>query len=203
MRKDFSQRSDDMYILRRQIRQRRRKLTHFARAQAAMHVTQRAITCAPLRQAQHIGIYLAAFGEVPTLPLMKRLQTMGKRLYLPSIVGQSKQLRWQRINLPLNLQRMARHRLGMRQAMRSRAKLITHLDCVVMPLVLFDEHGQRVGMGGGFYDQTLAHAPYRPYRIGLAYDFQKTAFILKQQPWDQPVNAIITPTRLYTFKKMS
>ena len=194
---------DDIQFLRRQIRQRRRKLSRFARAQAGMHVAQRAIKFAPLRHAQHIGFYLAAFGEVPTLALMKRLQTMGKILYLPSIVGQSKQLCWQRIRLPLNLQRMARHRLGMRQAMCSRAKSITHLDCVVMPLVLFDEHGQRVGMGGGFYDQTVANAPYRPYRIGLAYDFQKTAFILEQQHWDQPVHAIITPTRLYMFKKMS
>lgn len=49
-----------------------------------------------------------------------------------------------------------------------------------MPLLMFDVHGTRVGMGGGFYDRTL-YKKYRPFRLGLAYDFQQVDTI-KRQP---------------------
>ncbi len=41
-----------------------------------------------------------------------------------------------------------------------------------MPLLACDTHGTRIGMGGGYYDRTLASAPQHPYRLGIAHDFQ-------------------------------
>ena len=66
-----------------------------------------------------------------------------------------------------------------------------------MPLVGFDNKGNRLGMGGGFYDRTLANLDrlsYRPLLIGVAHDCQQ-ADALPVMQWDIPLNAIVTPTQ--------
>ena len=45
---------------------------------------------------------------------------------------------------------------------------------VLVPLVAFDETGQRLGQGGGFYDRAIAAAgAARPLLIGVAHAFQQ------------------------------
>lgn len=74
----------------------------------------------------------------------------------------------------------------------------THeLDVILMPLVGFDNDGNRLGMGGGYYDRTLAytrHAIKKPMLIGVAHDLQRVDR-LPYASWDIPLNAIVTPTR--------
>src|SRR5690606_40461575 len=64
-----------------------------------------------------------------------------------------------------------------------------------LPLVAFDARGNRLGMGGGFYDRTFARAPrartLRPRLVGLAHHFQQVAS-LPAEPWDIPLDAIAT-----------
>ena len=78
----------------------------------------------------------------------------------------------------------------------------THeLDVILMPLVGFDNDGNRLGMGGGYYDRTLAytrHAVKKPMLIGVAHDLQHVEN-LPHASWDIPLNAIVTPTRLHHF----
>jgi 5-formyltetrahydrofolate cyclo-ligase len=71
-------------------------------------------------------------------------------------------------------------------------------DLVIVPLVAFDAQRGRLGYGGGFYDRTLerlraAHPGLRA--VGLAYDVQQVAQV-PLEPTDQPLDALITPTRL-------
>jgi 5-formyltetrahydrofolate cyclo-ligase len=75
------------------------------------------------------------------------------------------------------------------------------LDLILLPLVAFDESGQRLGMGGGFFDRSLAFLAWRqhwrkPHLIGLAYDFQKVA-ALPREPWDVPLDAVVTDQNVY------
>ena len=65
------------------------------------------------------------------------------------------------------------------------------LDWVLVPLTAFDSTGQRVGMGGGFYDQTLDKVPSRR-RIGIAYQGQQVSRI-QSEDWDLPLGAVVTP----------
>lgn len=76
---------------------------------------------------------------------------------------------------------------------------ISHL---LMPLVGFDDHGNRLGMGGGYYDRTLASwqqgllPNLQP--IGLAFDQQYNDHI-PVEPWDIAIPEIITPSRHWQF----
>ncbi len=56
-------------------------------------------------------------------------------------------------------------------------------------------------MGGGYYDRTMASAKHKPYRLGLAHQFQFIEHTLKRQSWDQPLDALLTPQRVYYFKR--
>ena len=65
------------------------------------------------------------------------------------------------------------------------------LDWVLVPLTAFDSAGQRVGMGGGFYDQTLGTVTRRR-RIGIAFQGQQVSRI-QSEDWDLPLGAVVTP----------
>ena len=85
-------------------------------------------------------------------------------------------------------------------------KQVDNIDIMFTPLVAFDNKGNRLGMGGGFYDRTLArwHKEFqtnkstKPYPIGLAHDCQHLPEI-PSELWDIPLPEIITPNQHYKF----
>ena len=70
----------------------------------------------------------------------------------------------------------------------------SELDIVFMPLVAWDPSGTRLGMGGGFYDRTLANSQ-GALRVGLAYSVQEVEQ-LPQEDWDVRLNAVVTEASL-------
>ncbi len=78
------------------------------------------------------------------------------------------------------------------------------LDMVLMPLVGFDEQGNRLGMGGGYYDRTfefkLKTPNQHPKLIGWAHSCQKVEQ-LPCEPWDVPINGIITEEGLIEWPR--
>ena len=43
-------------------------------------------------------------------------------------------------------------------------------DIIIVPAIAFDEHGNRLGRGGGFYDSYLRH--FEGTKIGICKDMQ-------------------------------
>lgn len=67
------------------------------------------------------------------------------------------------------------------------------IDLIFVPGVAFGLNGERVGMGGGYYDRFLARVP-QAIKVGLAFDFQLLER-LEQETWDQSVDWIVTESR--------
>jgi 5-formyltetrahydrofolate cyclo-ligase len=83
----------------------------------------------------------------------------------------------------------------------ARQRPIWILDLVLMPLVGFDEHGGRLGMGGGFYDRSLAYRGrrkkgHKPTLLGLAHECQKVD-CLPLEAWDVSLQATVTDRGWY------
>lgn len=73
-------------------------------------------------------------------------------------------------------------------------------EILIVPLVAFDSRGGRLGYGGGFYDRTLEglRAKRPTLAIGFAFDAQE-AEDLPLEPTDQPLDMLVTESRVLTF----
>ncbi len=182
------------------MRQQRRALSP-QRQQAAALSLERRLGSHPLfLHSQHIAFYLPNDGEIDLRPLLHRALIMGKRCYLPVLSPLYHNRLWfapyhQQSELVLNrfgIPEPAVNWAGMRPAWT--------IDLVLTPLVAFDRAGNRLGMGGGYYDRTLAYLRRRqhwrkPHLLGTAYDFQEVER-LPHEPWDVPLHGIVTESSL-------
>ncbi len=188
--------------LRKQLRKQRRQLSRFTQKQTQQRILNMIRTLPEFHASKSVGVYLDAFGEVRTQALIEYCFKHHKRVYLPNICNMNQQLTWVEISQnQYRSQRFAHHRLGMREPMATRGLHVSKLDLLVMPLLACDQYGTRIGMGGGYYDRTLATPPHRPFRLGLAHDFQLIPQPLTREVWDQPLDALLTPTLLQRFKR--
>jgi 5-formyltetrahydrofolate cyclo-ligase len=72
------------------------------------------------------------------------------------------------------------------------------IDCVLVPLLAFDEKGYRVGYGKGFYDRFLPVCRPGVISIGVSY-FEAVPLISDTNEYDVPLTYCVTPQRLYVF----
>jgi len=150
--------------------------------------------------SRFIAGYWPNNGEINPLPLIHYASTVLKKCcYLPVLNPYSNgklQFVEYREGDPL-----FPNRFGILEPKFALTRVIPNsdLDLVMMPLVAFDPQGNRLGMGGGYYDKTFSflkslHKAHQPYLLGLAYEFQR----IKKLPaelHDIPLNGIATEKR--------
>ena len=194
--------SIDLKSLRQQLKTKRKQVDKFQQQYSSTQVLHRLHHFPQLQQAKRVGLYLHAFGEINTQQIIEYCFAQHKQVYLPMICSMNQQLHWVRISKQqYRNKRFSHHPLGMQEPMASRAIHVSKLDVLIMPLLACDVYGTRIGMGGGFYDKTLASAPNKPLRLGLAHDFQLVHERLPRQVWDQPLDVLITPLHMRLFKR--
>lgn len=188
-------------MLRRRLRAARLALTPAEQQAHAGAVAGRIARDGRLRRARRIALYLPNDGELDPRPIRTALPPRGRRWYLPVLRGHAAGrlwfVRWR------DGDRLRPNRFGIPEPVRRhRAIVPAHtLDLVLMPLVGFDAAGQRIGMGGGFYDRSLAFLRTRvhwrrPLLVGLAHACQRVERI-EPRPWDVPLDAVVTEAAVY------
>ena len=178
--------------LRQQLRQRRIAIPVSRREKLSFQLAKQLQSLPRLRYAQYIGAYEAMGSEICAAPWMS--QQGHKRLYVPKLHGQS--MRFYPRSIALR-----RNRHGIAEPYRGRARPAWALSLLLVPLLGFDQHGNRMGQGGGYYDRTLGRLTWRkPYLLGLAFDEQFCEHI-PTASWDQPLDAVATPTQIRVFRK--
>ncbi|MBW6392891.1 5-formyltetrahydrofolate cyclo-ligase [Billgrantia antri] len=188
--------------LRQELRRRRRALSPRQRQQADRALCRRLRQLPEVRRARRVALYLPNDGEIDPRPLIPWLTRRGVRVYLPVLKPLSDNSLWFVHYHPGTP--MRRNRFGIPEphtrhgAHRARRVATWALDLILLPLVGFDDRGQRMGMGGGFYDRSLAFTRRpgpRPTLIGLAHECQRVDR-LPVAPWDVPLDAIVSDRRL-------
>ncbi len=199
----------DKAALRKQLRARRTSVTPAARVAAGKQLVRLALRHRLLNHRRRIGFYMPSKNEIDILPLLKTALRMGVACYLPVVprralanagrrslwftrlVGKAKNLDSSHPDWRDNHYGIAEYLP--RGVRRVRVKL---LDVLFMPLLGFDSQGWRIGMGGGYYDASLAHLKHRrhwrrPHLIGAAFSVQEVARA-PNDPWDVPLDGILT-----------
>ena len=69
------------------------------------------------------------------------------------------------------------------------------IDCVIVPGAAFDVKGNRLGLGGGYYDRFLPQT-VNAKKIALAYDFQLVKS-LPTETHDAKIDMVLTPKRFF------
>ncbi|MDF3197619.1 5-formyltetrahydrofolate cyclo-ligase [Pseudomonas sp. 1912-s] len=187
--------------LRRMLRKARRALTPSEQRQAALGLYRQLAQHPLFRRAKHISLYLPTDGEIDPRLLLRAAQRRGKATYLPVLSA------WPRTKMVFQRVRPGeklspnRFRILEPQVNVSRQRKVWALDLVLLPLVGFDDVGGRLGMGGGFYDRSLAYTARRkswrkPTLLGLAHECQKVER-LAQASWDVPLEGTVTDKDWY------
>ncbi|MCL4116739.1 UNVERIFIED_CONTAM: hypothetical protein GTU68_035416 [Idotea baltica] len=190
--------------LRKQLRQKRRSLSASQQQRAARNLYHQLVQQPCFYRAKHIALYLANDGEISPEYLINSARKQRKLIYLPVLERWPKQqMSFQRIeaNTPL-----IPNKFGILEPKKDLKKQRKPwaLDLILLPLVGFDYQGNRLGMGGGFYDRCLAYQYRRnhwnkPILLGLAHHNQQVDH-LPVQSWDIPLDAIATDLQFINVK---
>jgi len=188
--------------LRRTLRQRRRALSPRQQRLASEALCRRLRRLPEMQRARRVALYLPNDAEIDATPLIAWLRRRGARVYLPVLRPLAENRLWfvhYHAATP-----MVSNRFGIREpdtrhgAHHARQVPPWALDLVLMPLVGFDDQGNRLGMGGGFYDRSFAFTRQRrprPRLIGVAHDCQRVD-ALPVAGWDIPLDAIVSDRRV-------
>lgn len=193
----------DIKTLRQQIRKQRCAIGPAGQSVAAHSLDRHLRAFTITANARHIGLYLVNDGEIDPAHFMHWAFTQARHCYLPVLDTQQGQ--------PMKFAEITPNscfepnRFGIPEPIVGSGELChaSELEVILVPLVAFDLMGNRIGMGGGFYDRTLEFSRQRPYDqrpklIGLAHEFQY-ANSIKPSPWDIPLDGIVTDKRAIVF----
>lgn len=194
--------------IRKQLRTQRNNLSH---SEQTLHATQvfnhfiRLLsTKKAFQQKQNIALFLSQDGELSTQQAIQYLwDNTSHNVYLPVLETKGE---WHMAFANYTPKsKMIKNQFGILEPDTPHSQ---HLDgqameWVFMPLVGFDLNGNRLGMGGGYYDRTFEFKLKKPNNttqlIGWAHQCQQTA-TLPHEEWDVPLNGVITEQGYQAFK---
>jgi len=179
-----------------QMRKRRKALNQLCQRNAENNLATVARHYYPLRKASRILSYAPFAGEISPNKLLANL--VRAKVYQPRITN----YRLGQMQCYPKAQTNSQNSLGIPEpTIASQPTPISYFDVVLVPLVAFDQMGNRLGMGAGFYDRAVSfrlNRPelQRPLLVGLAHHFQEVKS-LPAQSWDVPLDAILTDQKLF------
>lgn len=137
------------------------------------------------RNADTLYGYLPFNQEVQMLPLLQQAMADGKQVALPRCFG-----REMRFILTSDLSRIQISAFGAPEPADIGPVAGDDSALVIVPGLVFDRRGYRIGYGGGYYDRFLTREPNHP-TIALCYDFQLVSR-LETDPHDVPVDTVFS-----------
>jgi 5-formyltetrahydrofolate cyclo-ligase len=183
-------------IIRQQARRKRARLTDAEKAEASRQAIHHLKRSAIFHRSQTVACYLPTNNELDCTEIIDAIWAMKKSCFLPVLAPTGGNHLWFAPFGPNTV--LMSNRYGIFQpATRHRACVnLRAIDLVLMPLVAFDREGNRIGMGGGYYDRTFAFLQPRkhwrkPRLFGMAYACQQVETI-PGNPWDVPLDGIVT-----------
>ena len=189
----------DRAQLRREMRARRRRLGVAEQTAATSAIARVVARNRLLRPGRRVAVYFKQGSEADLAAVIALARRVRCVLYLPVITHRRhSRMEFMRFDPRTSLRANS---FGILEPKGEECTPVRRLDLILMPLVAVDERGWRLGSGAGFYDRRLQHLRAgrqwrRPKLIGIAYEFQRVPR-LEAQPWDVPLDAVITEQRMY------
>lgn len=176
--------------LRQHFRQLRAKLTPAKISLASAKMKEKLNQHPRIEATQKIGAYLPINNELDLTPSLNMLKQQNKEIFVPILHPWHPKF-WFAPWRP----EMRPNKFGIPEPLFSPKDLLApwDLEVILVPLLAADKHHYRLGMGQGYYDQSLAFktAHELPYLIGCAYEFQLSPTDLPHDTFDICLDEII------------
>ena len=179
--------------LRSKIIADRRKLTDNYRQRASNRMLTVFCALPDFKEPRKVLCYASMADEVQIRPLMEKWLSLGVTVALPHITGKGQM---EAVSFT-DIDSLVEGEYGILTPDLEKGEIIPpdELDLIIVPGIAYDTRGERLGMGGGFYDAYLARAT-KAKRIALAFSCQLVAKI-PMEAHDVLVHKIITEQGIY------
>lgn len=153
------------------------------------------------QEARDVALFASTPEEIPTFPLLEAALAAGKRVWMPWIGTEPGQMEFAPVQEPADLVPGRFGILAPRPDLQVAREIPSDL-LVLVPGLVFDHHGHRIGRGKGYYDRWLARHP-SVVRVGLCYDVQVHPGRLIPAAHDMPMHHLLTEYRQESFASPS
>lgn len=146
------------------------------------------------KNAKTILFYVDIKGEVKTREMIEEALKLGKTIAVPIADFRTKKLILSEIK---SLEELEEKKNGLVEPKKDCFRPLEKekLELIVVPGIVFDRVGHRIGYSTGFYDRFLTELDKKIPTVGLAFEFQ-IAHSVPCEPHDVPVKKIITEKRI-------
>jgi 5-formyltetrahydrofolate cyclo-ligase len=161
------------------------------RLKKSFQIAKRLFLLKEFLKAKTVLFYLSFDGEVDTVRMIKDAIHQGKKVAVPVIRKETREI------IPSLLSdfdaELAAGPYGVRHPKEEYIRPIPldSIDLVIVPGLAFDEAGNRLGRGMGYYDRFLSQLPNDIPTIGLAFDFQVITDFPPLEPHDLSVTKVL------------
>ncbi|SNR52512.1 5-formyltetrahydrofolate cyclo-ligase [Hymenobacter mucosus] len=185
--------------LRRDFLARRRSLTSAEVAQLSQAISEALVVAFPVAKWHwlHVFLPIPQQHEPDTWRIIRHVWATWPAVQVAVPVVQPNGRTLRHYHLTSNT-KLVHNRWGIPEPVDAPQVASEKLDAVLVPLLAFDETGQRVGYGKGFYDHFLAECRPEALRIGLSLE-PPVSRIDDAWPSDVRLHACVTPERVWQF----
>ncbi len=162
-------------------------------ADASAEIQKRFMRSGLFRDARCLALYSSIHNEVSTDEVIAQALAQGKTLALPRVSSQD--LEFVVVESDAELVPGA---FGVKEPQGMNLVAVEEIDLIVVPGVVFDQRGHRLGYGRGYYDRALAKCQGYCTKVGFAYDFQ----LVEELPatdYDETLSVLVTESRTLNF----
>ncbi len=170
--------------LRKEILRERKRLDPRTREELSARIVRNILSLPEFNRAERVLLYCPVRGEPDVSPLFEKVLERGSRLILPRVSGEELELVYVE-----DLSLLSPGSYGIPEPSSGEVADPEDVDFAVVPGLVFDRQGYRIGFGKGYYDRLLKKI--RAPKAGVAYSFQVLGRVPKEE-WDEPVDLIVT-----------
>jgi 5-formyltetrahydrofolate cyclo-ligase len=179
--------------LRSTMRQRRDAIPAPAAADAARAAAERALALPELAAPRLVGLYAEVGSELGTGPLARALLARGTTVAYPRVVAGRPRLDFHRVS---DLAELRPGTFNIPEPDPGAPVVpVERIDLFIIPGLAFDERGDRLGWGAGYYDLTLARHP-DAVRVGYAFECQLVSRVPRIHT-DLPMDLVVTEAAVH------
>jgi len=188
--------------IRKTIVQKREELGDIEKDEKSLAIAQRLFGMDGFKKSKTVFCFLSTSSEVQTGRIIRESLRLGKQVLVPLLDPGEKNLKASRI-LSMDIDFVIGG-CGVRQPAPKFRDIVpfSNIDFVVVPGLAFDNFGNRIGYGGGFYDKFFKKITRDVNRVAVSYDFQLFNLV-PHSDLDEPVHFLITETKALRCRDIS